>query len=421
MNFWTLDSSLRIRIGVGFVNRLMDSMITSFMAIYLAFTYSVALAGAMMFVVVSLGVVGMLVGGHLSDTHGRRATLLVAELATFVTFGVMALGNSAWVASPLVVYLAYLVNKFAASVALPANDAMIVDFTTPEIRKGVYTINFWATNVALAIGALLGALLYDGHFTLMLTIAAVGTFGVTASTFLWIPETRPERAVTESKASALREFAAGYRLVLRDLMFIRLMVAGTLILAIEFQLINYIGVRLALELPEQRLLELGSWAVHVNGPEMLGILRAENTTLVVLLALFSHMLFRRVSDKVGLYLGTALFVVGYMVLAVSNSGWVLMAAGFVFTVGELMSVPVRQTLLANMVADDSRTRYMAVYNLNIRVAQMIAALCITLGSHIPSWGMAMFYGVLGLIILQQYRVVLNRTTGGVCTAAPATA
>lgn len=421
MNFWTLERTLRIRIGVGFVNRLMDSMITSFMAIYLAFTYSVALAGAMMFVVVSLGVVGMLVGGHVSDTRGRRATLLVAELATFVTFGVMALGNSAWVASPLVVYLAYLVNKFAASVALPANDAMIVDVTTPEIRKGVYTVNFWATNVALAVGALLGALLYDGHFTLMLAIAAAGTFGVTASTFLWIPETRPERAGTEPKASALREFAAGYRLVLRDLMFIRLMVAGTLVLAIEFQLINYVGVRLAMELPEQRLLEFGSWAVRVDGPEMLGILRAENTTLVVVLALFSHVLFRRVSDKVGLYLGTALFVAGYMVLAVSNSGWLLMAAGFVFTVGELMSVPIRQTLLANMVADHSRTRYMAVYNLNIRVAQMIAALCITLGSHISPWGMAAFYGALGLIILQQYRVVLNRTSHGVSAAEPAKA
>jgi len=408
MNFRSLDRSLRIRIGVGFMNRLMDSMITSFMAIYLAFNYNVALAGAMMFVVVSLGVIGMLVGGHVSDTRGRRSTLLVAELVTFATFAAMAAANSAWLASPLLVYLAYLVNKFAASVALPANDAMIVDITTPEIRKGVYTINFWATNLALAIGALLGAALYDGHFTLMLLIATVGALGVAVSTFLWIPETRPEQAVTEPKASVLREFVAGYRLVLRDGTFIRLMVAGTLILAIEFQLINYIGVRLATELPEQQLLALGTWTLRVDGTEMLGILRAENTTLVVVLALFSHVLFRRIPDQVGLYLGTGLFVAGYMVLAVSNSGWVLMAAGLVFTIGELMSVPIRQTLLANMVPDHSRTRYMAVYNLNIRVAQMIAALCITLGSYLPSWGMAALYGVLGAVILWQYRVVLSR-------------
>ncbi|SDP98542.1 MFS transporter [Lentzea jiangxiensis] len=406
MNIRTLHPSLRVRIGVGFVNRLVDSMITSFMAVHLALAWGVAAAGLLLIVVVALGVAGMLFGGHVADLHGRRRTLLAAEAGAAVTFGVMALADSPVLSSALLVYLAYVANKFAASVALPANDAMIVDLTSPETRKGVYTINFWATNLALAIGALVGAALYS-RFAVVLAVAAGATLAVLATTYFLIAESKPDSEVPRERPQGvralLREFGDGYRLVLRDRLFLRLMVAGTLTLAVEFQLVNHIAVRLATDFPTQQLL---SFAPAVDGVGMIGLLRAENTILVVALALFSTVLFRRVSDRTGLYLGTALFVGGYAVMAVSASGWVLMAAGLVFTVGELMSVPVRQAMLANLVPDHSRTRYMAVYNLNIRVAQGLAAGCVTLGAVVPAWGMAALYVALGAVIVWQYRFVL---------------
>ncbi|WP_432839311.1 MFS transporter [Dactylosporangium sp. CA-092794] len=410
MNPFTMNPVLRIRVLVNFFNRLLDSMITSFMAIYLAFSFGVAAAGVLIIVVVTIGALGMLGGGHISDTRGRRRTLLVAEFGIFATYTLMALGNSHWWGNALVVYAGYLLNKLAASVALPANDAMIVDVTTPETRKAAYTLIYWATNLALAVGSLLGAWLYNGHFTLMLTIASTCTAGIVVTTYLLIPETLPNAADAAPRTSRLKEFTAGYALVLRDSGFIRLMVAATLILGIELQIINYVAVRLNLHLPVQNLVEVGSFAVRVDGVRMLGILRAENTILVVALMLFAHVLFRRFSDRAVLYLGTAMFVGGYMVLAVSDIGWALLIAGLVFTVGELMSVPVRQTMLANMVPENSRTRYMAVYNLNLRLAQGIAALFITIGSVVPPWGIALLYAAMGLVIVQQYRVLLARPT-----------
>lgn len=425
MNFLALHPNLRIRIGVGFVNRLIDSMITAFMAIYLATRYSPALAGVLMLVVVTLGVGGMLLGGHLADTWGRRGTLLVAEAVGALTFGVMAAANADWWSSTLVVYLAYLVNKFAGSIALPANDSMIIDVTTPADRKDAYTINYWATNLAIACGGLFGGFFYNGHFTAMLAIAATCLLGVLATTWFFLAETKPATAdtgVPVTKTSVFTDFAVGYRLVLKDGTFLRFMLAATLGLAIEFQLVNYLGVRFATELPVQRLIPFVGWTPQVTGVEMLGILRAENTVLVVVLALFSHLLFKRLSDRFRLYGGIALFAGGYMVMAVSDVGWLLLVAGVVFTVGELMNVPIKQTLLANMVPGESRTRYMAVYNLNIRVAQMIASLCITLGAVLPGWGMAALYGLLGVVIMLQYRVVLARAaTRGSAADEPPTA
>jgi DHA1 family multidrug resistance protein B-like MFS transporter len=414
VNLAALHPNLRVRIAVGFLQRLLDSMVMSFMAIYLAFAYGVAVAGVLVVTVMVLGVVGTLAGGHMSDARGRRRTLLLGETGVCVTFALMAVADSPAWHSPALVYCGYLVNKFAASFAMPANDAMILDVTTPESRKLVYTINYWSINLALAFGALLGGFLYNGHFTLLLTLAAAGTVAIAAATYFLIAETKPEEtgqgetgAGAEPRGSILRDFANGYRLVLQDRAFGRLLVAATLFMSIELQLINYIGVRLARDLPAQNLLSIGSWSVRVDGVEMLGILRAENTVLVVALALVAHLVLRRVPDRVRMYAGAGLFTAGYMVLAVSDTGWILLVAALVLTVGELMDVPVRQALLADMVPAASRTRYMAVYNLNIRVALVVASLCITIGSVLPPWGMAALYGVFGLVIIWQYHAILT--------------
>ncbi|MEU7691891.1 MULTISPECIES: MFS transporter [Microbispora] len=414
-----LHPNLRIRIAVGFLQRLLDSMVMSFMAIYLAFEYGVAVAGVLVVTVMVLGVVGTLAGGHMSDARGRRRTLLLGETGVCLTFALMAVADSPSWHNPAIVYCGYLVNKFAASFAMPANDAMILDVTTPESRKLVYTINYWSINLALAVGALLGGFLYNGHFTLLLALAATGTVAIAAATYFFIAETKPEDTEPTGpgesgpgesgpRGSILRDFANGYRLVLQDRAFGRLLIAATLFMSIELQLINYIGVRLARDLPAQDLLSIGSWSIRVDGVEMLGILRAENTVLVVALALVAHVVLRRVPDRVRLYAGAGLFAAGYMVLAVSDTGWVLLVAALVLTIGELMDVPVRQALLADMVPAASRTRYMAVYNLNIRVALVVASLCITIGSVLPPWGMAAMYGVFGLVIIWQYHAILTR-------------
>lgn len=397
------NRTLRVRIAVSFVNRLLDSMVTSFMAIYLASAFGAASAGLLIFAVVGLGVLAMLVGGHIADKHGRKRTLLLAEAGMAASFAVMAVAVAASRTPALLVYGGYLVNRLAASMALPASDAMIVDVTTPQTRKQAYAVNYWAVNLALATGSLLGAWLYVGHFTAMLTGAAVCATGVLLTTVFLIRETRP---ATTTVAATPHEFFSGYRAVLRDRRFVRFTAAATLTLAIEFQLVNYVGVRLASDMPPQDLFPAAGLTVHVTGVQMLGLLRAENTVLVVLLALFSRRLFRRLPDRFALYFGVALFVGGYLVLAVSNTGWLLMVAGFVYTVGELMNVPVKQALLADMVPDTARTRYLAAYNLNIRFAQIVAALFITIGSVVPPYGMAVLYAVIGVAIVMQYRSVL---------------
>ena len=38
----------------------------------------------------------------------------------------------------------------------PATEAMLIDVSTPENRKVMYSINYWAINLSIAIGAIFG-------------------------------------------------------------------------------------------------------------------------------------------------------------------------------------------------------------------------------------------------------------------------
>jgi DHA1 family multidrug resistance protein B-like MFS transporter len=406
MGFLALHRNVRLRLGVLFAQRLMDTMITTFIAVYLAARIGVAATGALILLLAVAAMAAMLVGGHLSDGWGRRPVLIAGELAACVFFVLMAAAELAgW--GPLAVFLSYALVKFGTSMAMPANDSMIVDVTTAENRTFVYTISYWAVNLALAGGAMLGGFLYGTHFGLLIVIAAVGMGGALLVTVLFVSETRPEATASEppTRRSGLGQFVDGYRLVLVDRTFGRLLIAATLGMTLELQMTNYIGIRLATDMPAQELFPFGD----VDGVRMLGLLRAENTILVIILALFVHVLLRGVSDRVRLYAGIALFAGGFAVLAVSDTAWVLLLACLVLTIGELLNVPVKQALLAELAPEQGRPRYMAAYNLNIRVAQALAALFISLGAILSPWGIAALYVLMGVVIIIQYRAILSRT------------
>ncbi|HKS46138.1 MAG TPA: MFS transporter [Amycolatopsis sp.] len=405
MGFLALHRNVRIRIGVLFVQRLMDTMIATFIAIYLASRVGVVATGALVLLLAAAAMVAMLVGGHLSDGWGRRPVLITGEFAACGFLVLMTVANFAgW--GPLAVFFSYALVKFSTSIAMPANDSMIVDVTTPENRKFVFTVNYWAVNLALAGGAMLGGFLYGTHFGLLIAVAAVGMGGALLVTVLFVSETKPETATGEppAKRSGFGQFVDGYRLVLVDRTFGRLLIAATLGMTLELQMSNYIGVRLADDLPVQRLFPFGD----VDGVRMLGLLKAENTVLVVIMALFMHVLLRRMSDRMRLYAGIAMFAGGFAVLAVGHSAWVLLLACLVLTIGELMNVPVKQSLLAELAPEQGRPRYMAAYNLNIRIAQALAAGFISLGAIVSPWGISALYVLMGVVIIIQYRAILAR-------------
>ncbi|MFJ9829516.1 MFS transporter [Streptomyces sp. NPDC101160] len=405
MTLRSLHPNIRLRIAVGFVQRLLSVMLMPLLVIHLATLYGPAIAGVLTVCVAAAGIAANFLGGHLADVHGRRPVMVVGELGATLTFGLLALANSPWWTSGLATFVLFLLNTCCSQLATPAADAMMVDVSTPENRPLVYTINYWSINLAFTLGALLGGFLYDGHFLQLLTGAAALCLLTTAVIWRWISETAPQtgKAAATGPAAMLR----GYLAVARDGIFVRQLVAAALIAAVEMQIGYYIAVRLAREFPEQTLLAVGGWSLDVDGVAILGVLRAVNAALVVALILVAKALLARASERVRLYGGIAVFTIGYMVWAVSDAGWILIAAAVLLTFGEIASVPVRQALLADLIDPAARTKYMAAYALNARIGLLAAALCVTLGAFVPALGMSLLYGTAGLAAILLYRSLVG--------------
>lgn len=411
MRFRDLHRNVRIRLQIDFMQRIFNNMITSFMAIYLSDHFGVKVTGILIAIALTGGIIGSFYGGYYSDVKGRKKVLVMAEFLNFLIFAGMAVFNSPLLLSPLITYILYLFHIIIIYTATPAADAMIIDVSTPETRKYIYGLSYWVINLAFAVGALIGAFFYRDYFFYLLVAASLSAFVIFLMYLLYVEETKP-MSVGENAPQKVQfsKIFSSYKQVFRDQLFLKFVIASLFLMVIEFQLGNYISVRLANEFGEQNLINLEGNAVSLTGVNMYGILRAENTILVIVLAMLIRKLTSKMSDRKQLLTGTVIFSAGYMVVGSSNHVWILLLAAFAFTIGEMMYVPVKQTLLSLLVKEDARTQYMAVYGLHFRTAMLIASSFISLGAFIPSIGMSALYGLLGLGTLFIFSQILQKNT-----------
>ncbi len=403
--FRDLHKNVKTRLVTGFLDRLITQLIVPFMAIYLNAHFGGGLAGVMIALSVVLAMLSGLYGGYWANLFGRKTVMLQSEISRMIALALMAACNSPWVKLPFFTFLLFIILLVSSSISLPANDAMIIDVSTPETRKYIYTTNYWITNLSLALGTSIGAFLYKNHFFGLLLFCSAASLAMYIIIRVFIMESYKRDNYTGGvKAPSIIE---DYKVVARDTLFMSFCVLAVLNSGLEMQLPNYISVRLSRQFGLHQLFHMHGGIISINGVEMFGILGSENTILVVVLAFVVNSMCSRMRNTHRLSLGTLIFTIGYMVLAVDNSPWILMSMTLFYTLGELMYVPVKQKVLADLVSDDARSQYMAVYGLNSRFGLLIASFCISLGTLVSSWAISGLYALMGIAILLIYRHVLT--------------
>ncbi|TXS01373.1 MFS transporter [Bacillus sp. SH7-1] len=395
MGFWSMHRNIKIRIITSFLTRAVSTMIFPFMAIYFSIKLGSAIAGALLLINVIASLVIGLYGGYVGDRLGRKKVMIIGQSIQVISIACMGVANSDYVDSPWLTFIFMLVNSLGSGLMNPATEAMLIDVSTPENRKVMYTINYWAINLSMAIGAIFGGLLFE-NFRLQLfiglTVIAVITLYVMA---VYMEEVYVARKTVEKK-NVLKDMADSYKVVMKDRAFLIFCAASICTLSLEFQVNNYLGVRLQQEFETVHFFFGNGATFDLTGIRMLSWISAENTILVVLCSALLIKMLKSFNDLKILYVGLFIYTIGFTILGASNSLWILLIAGLFQTVGEMMYVPVRQSIMADMVPNEARGSYMAINGMVFQVAKMNGALGVMLGSFIASWGMSVLYFIVGM-------------------------
>jgi DHA1 family multidrug resistance protein B-like MFS transporter len=419
MRFRDFHPNVRLRIVMNFFVNTLSNMVTPFMAVYFAKTLGNTAAGLTTIVSIAVGLVFATLGGYYADRIGRKKMMLIAEAVCTGAYASMALANSPWFHSAYVTLAMTILNSAGWGLSKPAMEAMLIDVTQPDARKFMYRITYWTNNLSLSVAGIAGAFLFGSYlFELFLAVAFLTMLSFTV-TAIFIAETlQKTNAVPEagqrfgqrSGQEKKLSFFDNYKQVFRDKTFMVYIAASVLLLSVEQNLTNYIGVRLGEQMPETEWLP---WLhAKINGLHMLGILRTENTLAVVVLSLFIGALVKGKSDTRTLFAGLALNVLGYGYLAMGNQPALLLLMMLIGTVGELMYVPVKQAYLVNIVPNHARSSYMAINGMVHRTGQILCGLNVIIGGFVPGWGMACLIALTGAVgMLMLYTIVPKLEAG----------
>jgi MFS family permease len=326
--FWTMWWGL-------LVNRL-ASFVIAFLSLYLVRERGLgpAEAGRILAVYgVGFTIAGPL-GGLLADRIGRRATMVGG-----LVLGACSVGALAFARAPALLALFAFLAAATGDMYRPAMSAAVADVVPPADRPRAYGLVYWAVNLALSIGLLIGGLVAERSYV-ALFLADAGTSLVAAAiVFVRVPETRP-RGIAHEPAlrGLLKVFADG-----PYLSFLLLHLAA-LTVFVQWQL----GLPIDM-------------AAHGFGPSAYAFLMALNCAGVVFLQPILSPRLNRVDAALLLATSAALFGLGYGVNAIGGSLAVYGVGTALWTVGEVIGFPVAATVVANLAPAELRGRYQGAF------------------------------------------------------------
>jgi len=346
--FWTL-------FGGTLINSLGSGLIMPFLSLYLTgrLGFSMTEVGLLFVIYAVISAVAGLAAGPLVDRLGRRPIMLFSlfggALATLglgmgslPTFG-SGLARLGWLV--VVIPLAGLTG----SAFTPAANAMVADLVGREQRAQAYGLLRVVQNLGIAIAPALGGLIAARSYLALFAMAAFASalYGLIA--LLHLHETRPQTADEGQAASPDALSARGMGSILRDRVF--LLFGG---LCLLWQVV-YAQMNTTLPVYLDR-----SFGVSA---QWYGLLMSLNATMVVLFQFPITRLTARRSRAAMMAVGMAFFAVGFGSFGFVRALPLFFVAQAVWTIGEMIVMPVSQAFVADIAPETLRGSYMGLFGL----------------------------------------------------------
>ncbi len=282
-----------------------------------------------------------LLGGYLADRLGRRQTIMLSMFLGAATMMALSQAHSL----PLIIgltALAGLANEFYR----PASNALLADLVPPGQRVTAFATMRMALNAGFAFGpATAGLLAAFGYFWLFvgdaLTSALYGALALFA-----LPCDAHQRQTNAGWGEALR--------VLRHDRKLHQMLAANLCIGlIFFQMASTFGLYVT---------RLGF------SPATYGVLISLNGALIVFCELPLTTITRRFPVRRVMAVGYLIIALGFTLNLWAHTVPTLVACTLLFTLGEMVTMPMVSAYVADLAPANLRGRYLGVSGLTWAIA-----------------------------------------------------
>ena len=373
---------------VNFIDRLGGSLLFPFFALYLTKRFNVGMTdvGVLFAVFFISSFIGAFPGGALTDRFGRKGIIIFSLLATSLSTLLMG-----FVGTFQIFIVVAFVSGIFTDVGGPAYEAVFMDVLPEEKRPSGFGIRRVAFNLAIVIGPAIGGFIAARSYLALFVMDAIVSSLVALLVFALIPETRPALAEGKKQESTAESFV-GYLRVLRDGKFMAFAGACLLAWMVYMNMNTTLGVYLR-----------NGHGVAESG---YGWLISLNAAMVVL---FQFPITRRIENRppmLMMALGTMFFAIGLGMYGFVSSYWLFAVAMAVLTVGEMITVPIANAVVASFAPEDMRGRYNFIYGNSWGIAFAVGPYLagLILDNYNPNWlwyacgmiGMAAVMGFLGL-------------------------
>ncbi|HEY9529065.1 MAG TPA: MFS transporter [Anaerolineales bacterium] len=383
-DFWMM-------IVVNFVDRLGGSLLFPFFALYITKRFDVGMTevGGLFAVFFISSFLGAFPGGALTDRFGRKGIIIFSLIATAFSTLLMGFVNE---------FQFFLVVAFVSGIFTdvggPAYEAVFMDVLPEEKRASGFGIRRVAFNLAIVIGPVIGGFVAARSYLALFIIDAIVSAIVALLVFLLIPETKPTAPEGKVQESTSETFA-GYLRVLRDRRFIAFTLVCLLTWLVYMNMNTTLGVYLRNQhgIPESGY----GWLISINA------------AMVVLLQFPITRRIEKNPPMLMMALGTFFIATGLLLYGFVGTFALFAVAMAILTVGEMVTIPIANAVVAKFAPEEMRGRYNFVYGnswgISFAVGPFLAG--VVLDNYDPN---LLWYacGMIGMIAVTGF-LALHRT------------
>lgn len=298
-------------------------------------------AGIYMSVSALLQLPAAIIGGKLADTIGRRKVIIFTELMAAIIYFICG-----FIAPSMKLVYMIMFAGAAFNASIPAHDSLIADLTTPENRKGAYSLSYMGWNIGFAVGAFVAGILYKNHLPLIFIGDAITALISASLVMFFIKESidkTKEEITDKNRVLEKREEGSTFSVLAKRkiLVYFALVNFGLSFVYSQF------GFMMPLHSDQNFL---------ANGSVYYGMMASFNGIVVIIFTPIVTKLGSRTDNTKLIACGGLLYAVGFGMLGGLNTLMFFFVSVFIFTLGEILLSISISPFIANHTPASHRGR-----------------------------------------------------------------